>query len=417
MNTPNSTPKKASSNTPKKRKQGMTENTPKKRKREVIENVLKHFKIITGEDLAKYPNKTHICNFCNEPYCGSKESNLSKHLQRCEPSVYEEITGEKDSPALKRLKFIQNCTEIIAVNGRPFSYLMDSGFQAMVKDIVHELKAAGCGENLSNPNLVVKEHLHETANQIQDKIRMETKNRPLSLLVDIGTSQGRSICGFSVQYTLNGQLKIRSIGMIELLKSHSAKNIAEVIINRLNELGINLSQIITITTDNGSNVLKMVDDINSVLQHEMKNIEPEASDQMSRNENEFENEQAIDASIEELLCVEDISDDDAIEQLCNEVHLDENNATLLKQMTAELTSITHEIMDITGVNCAAHTLQLGIKDALAKFQPNFKNVIELCRRVCKFLRLKSTSYASPIEYPKPRKENKTRWCSMYLMVC
>lgn len=75
-------------------------------------------------------------------------------------------------------------------------------------------------------------------------------------------------------------------------------------------------------------------------------------------------------------------------------------------------------MDV-GVNCAAHTLQLGINDSLKELPARHKNVIELCRRVAKFLRLKSSEHKIKehgIEYRRPRLDVITRWGSMYQMV-
>lgn len=75
--------------------------------------------------------------------------------------------------------------------------------------------------------------------------------------------------------------------------------------------------------------------------------------------------------------------------------------------------------NITGMNCVAHTLQLAVHDALNKLAVSHKNVIELCREMSKFLRLKSTRtdvLQLNIEYRLPRLEVKTRWSSMYHMV-
>lgn len=409
----NQTPKKSRIDTPKKRKR--LENT-------VTSKAVNYFTKVLETELSEDASKTHTCSICLTQINGAKEWNLAQHLKNCHLDIYAQIVGQKDTPELKRLKFLQNCVEMVSVNGRPFSSLLDSGFQKIVKNILDELRAAGCPINLAHPNLMeVKAHLQKTAQQIQCEITKETQNRPLSLLVDIVTRQGRSICGFSVQYILNGELKIRSVGMVELLHSHTGIYIAEVIIGRLKEFGIVLKQIITITTDNGSNVLKMVRDINDHLQIEIiKANQTVSSDQTESNEPEIMNQNADDL-IEELLSNEtEVSDDDAYERLFGEVEFNRSYATLLSVMTAEISSSEPAIWDITGVNCAVHTLQLAIKDALSLLMKSYHNVIELCRCVCKFLRLKSTSIALDtieMDHILPRLETPTRWGSMYLMVC
>lgn len=96
--------------------------------------------------------------------------------------------------------------------------------------------------------------------------------------------------------------------------------------------------------------------------------------------------------IEELLCDETkVTDDEAYEQLFEELEFNRDNSTLLNVMSTEILSFGIDIWDITGVNCAAHTLQLVTKDSISKLPQPIKNGIELCRLVCKFLRLKLTS--------------------------
>lgn len=399
--------------------------TPRKRKRSeytVSTKALEHFESIFEEDLLQDSNKTHICRHCGAKINGTKEWNLAQHLQKCHVNIYEEITGQKDTPEIKRLKFLQNCVEIISVNGRPFSYLLDTGFKAMVKEKLDDLQSAGCGINLSHQNLVeVKEHLQKTAELVQDEIRRETENQSLSLLVDIVTRQRRSICGLSVQFILNGELKVRSIGMIELLESHTGKYIAEVIIKRLKGYGIKLTQIITITTDNGANVLKMIRDMHEHLQAEIDNSnQATTNEQIEPIENDIANEDT-DALIDELLNDgTDVTDDEAYQRLFDEVEFNPVNTTLLNVMCDEIASFGVDIWNITGINCAEHTLQLAIKDAVSKLPQQIKNVIKLCRRVSAFLRLQSTTNALDeikMEYTLPRTENETRWGSMFLMVC
>lgn len=398
--------------------------TPRKRKRKedtLTSKSIKYFTEINQEDKLD-PTKTHICNLCQQKKNGAKEWNLVSHLQKCHPQIYNSLFNHVDAPQVKRLQLLQRCTEIVGVNGRPFSYLLDSGFQGIIRDKLDELHLAGFGINLTHQNLTeVKAHLRHTAQKIKEKIQMETANRPLSLVVDLVSRRRRSICGFSVQYIVNGQLKIRSIGMIELLQAHTGKYIAEVIIERLKDYGISLRQIITITTDNGSNVLKMVRDINDHLHAEIEQAKRSAeSDQNAANESQFDSRDA-DSLIEVLLNEEtELTDDDAMEILFEETQFDSNNnVTLLNALSNELTAHNTNVMDITGINCAAHTLQLAIHDSISKLPKNFQNVIALCRRVCKFMRLKSTSVALEtmgIEHSLPRIENATRWCSLFLMV-
>lgn len=51
---------------------------------------------------------------------------------------------------------------------------------------------------------------------VRDKIKQEVSGRALSLMLDIGTKNRRSIFGISVQYIImNGKLRIRSIEFVQ----------------------------------------------------------------------------------------------------------------------------------------------------------------------------------------------------------
>lgn len=155
-------------------------------------------------------------------------------------SIYQEIISEKEPLLVTRLKVLQNCTEAVSVNGRPFKWIMDTGYRKQFQKTLDELAAAKLALNLSVPLKVVKEHLSKTANKVRQIIKEEVKDRPLSLLVDLVTKHKRPILGLSVQYIFNGSLNVRSIGFIELLDRHTGLYLSEVIIKRLGELGIKL---------------------------------------------------------------------------------------------------------------------------------------------------------------------------------
>lgn len=409
--------------------------SPRKRSRanenSVTAKALKFFEQIEFNSGAK--PKTHICNLCNELCNGLNKWNLASHLSHCHPKEYAEINSERGSLALQRLKLLHNCTEIVTVNGRAFSCLHDSGFQGAIRNILDELRAAKIPLNLSDNNLtVIKDQIIKSSTKIREKIQSEVRGRPLSLLVDIVTKHKRSILGVSIQYNFNGNLRVRSIGFIELWDRHTGKYLAEVIINRLDKFGIKLKQIFTITTDNGKNVLKLVRDMSEYLQTisiteqqqtPQKQSNQNQSNPIQSNQNQVQinrnDEEQTDAAIADFLTdVKDLTDEEALDLVMDEVSLD--HETLLEAMVQEISDIGVDIeWDITGVNCAAHTLQLGVKDSLTALSLSHTNVLLLSREVCKFLNNRTTVTdlkIRGIEYSLPRIETKTRWSSMYLMV-
>lgn len=156
--------------------------------------------------------------------------------------------------------------------GNEFNRLLDSGLILMIEKTLNELEEAGCPVNLKDPHLnEVKEVLAETAKNVAKKISEEVHGRPLSLLVDGTTKRRRSILGVSVQYIINEKHTTRSIGMILLKQSHTGEHLAKIICDLLLQFNIKPQQVISITTDNGSNVVKMVRDLSSHMAAVEKN--------------------------------------------------------------------------------------------------------------------------------------------------
>lgn len=237
----------------------------------VTDKFMMHFKFsgqgkVNGIDIDFY-----TCLICSHNLNAKKKYNLVQHIKNVHQSVYDDIVGERSLPIkLERLKLVQNLVELVTLNGRPFTYLHDSGFQAIIQKDLDKFYDAGCNLNLSNPNFPeTKGHMHGMSEKVRIKIKEEVSNRPLSLLVDIVTKNRRSIFGMSIQFICNGQLKVRSIGMIELTESHTAKYLSKVLCRRLEAFELDLKQIISITTDNGSNVLKMVRDVETILKEKI----------------------------------------------------------------------------------------------------------------------------------------------------
>lgn len=375
----------------------------------------------------------YTCKICNRNLSGTKPGNLTSHLQT-HPAVYAEIISDKSTIEYKRKKLLLDCVELVGVNGRAIKCLSDSAMISMNESVLTELKSAGRELNLRDPHLSeVKSEIGKIYVKIQQNISNEVKCRMLSLLVDIVTKCDRSIFGMSIQYMFDYSVKVRSIGMIELKQSHTGSHLASVIIARLNLLGIDLKQMQTITTDNASNMLKMVRDMETHLLT-AANQPPTPSKHIPSAVN---NDLVTNEEIEEILATtdditeeeaydriygnDDDDDDEADEQPEPNVEIQQSNETLLDSIKSNLTSVygLDVQWDVTGVNCAEHTFQLAINDSIKELAPEHRNLIELCRRMAKYLRLSTTVQelnAADITYSRPHKDVPTRWCFMYIMV-
>lgn len=317
----------------------------------------------------------------------------------------------------KRLKLIQDWVEIVTVNSRSFAHLADSGFQKVVDDKLAELKNGGLSAGLEGPNFTaIKERISYLAGEVEKKIKEEVDGKFVSIMIDFATKHRRSIMGVSLQFVQNGKVVTRSIGMVQSIASNTGENVLDVLIDLLNSFGIKKSRIISITSDDARNLSTMVKILNENLEHEN-----DAADEHNAHslENAHEHEvfcdvNNIDDEIRRAIGESDDSDSD--DELNDILDGDDDFETLIESLRNEYAS--HTII-VNGVKCAAHTLQLAVRDALADTVLNIGHLIDLCRAVGKSLRKQSSQYLlehNAIPYKSPRSECKTRWNSTYHMV-
>lgn len=154
------------------------------------------------------------CNLCGEVRNGTKLFNLASHLSYAHIEIFNQLRSkEKDPIFVKRLQLLHNAVEIVSVNGLPFNFLLSSGYQSGIQNKVRKIREAGYSIDITTTHMTdVKEHLHSMAEKVRSRIRQEVKNRNLSALIDIVTVNSRSILGLSLQFMIDGQLKVRSIG-------------------------------------------------------------------------------------------------------------------------------------------------------------------------------------------------------------
>lgn len=97
-------------------------------------------------------------------------------------------------------------------------------------------------------NLVVQKSI-----EIRDRITSLASRKMVSLKVDGATRNLRSFVGVNVQFFCENSLKIFTLGVVEMLESHTSTNLKKKIIDVLNNFKISQDQIYSITTDNANN--------------------------------------------------------------------------------------------------------------------------------------------------------------------
>lgn len=367
---------------------------------------------------------------CCKQLNGTKKQNLVSHARTHREffRVNFEIGAatQGDMPA-RRLEFIQYCTEIVTVNKQPFSALNWSGMRKLNQKTIKTLSDAGYGTGLNPPKCrAVKSHIGYLASEINAQIKSEVKGKFVSLMVDTAKKFHRSILGINLQFMLDSHIAIRSIGMIHLTSSHTAEHIANVIHERMEMFGISNSQLISITTDNASNMTAMIERFNeayneNVAESESSDSEVEDSNvagaRCNTNETYFQtsysflDKEELTGILRDVIQQMEFENSEDLSELL-QVHPDFN--VLLRDLEEIFAG---ETLNINSIRCAAHTLQLAIMDALGIDE--FDLLVRLARAVCKELRTDSNITElrqNNIRFKIPRIDCKTRWNSIYIMV-
>lgn len=350
-----------------------------------------HFTYYIDEDYS-------VCNYCTQKIKGKHSANLERHLKSKHKTEYENFRKKNIDSAstskqakletygisnnvkvkLSQNELIDACVDLVTVNGRPLTIFSDSGMQK----ILHPMFEALDSSFITKHN--INKHIEERALKIKNNIKDNLRNRLLCLKIDCVTRLNRSIMGINVQYIDNAKIVICTLAMSEIKTTHTAEHLKDLLIQSLMKFNIEKSQIYTITTDNGSNMLKMV----KLLQKENINVDDEKEDESSDE-------------------IDDVTEDinvDINENLSLQHTIDELQDSLLSSDQFSL---------ITQVRCAAHTLQLAVNDALKIPM----SCIAKARQICKKLR---TSTFIPLlqkfNLKKPVIDCPTRWSSTYDML-
>lgn len=238
---------------------------------------------------------------------------------------------------------------------------------------------------------------------------------------------------------LNDEMKIRCIGMKELHQRHTGEYLCEIIRNCIHEYGAQMKQMHSVTTDNAKNMKNTIRQMNKNLdddEHEVieENVQVETNENNPvniLNSNEFseENHRLYDIEIANIVN-QDIGMEEELEitRLLEGQNLDEtaednwiftdySDDINLPQVFAQQDLLAG--IFINDINCAAHSIQSCVKDALNALDLPHQNVIKLCRQVSKFIRTGNAIIAiknNGLKLKLPALDVVTRWSSTYLMV-
>lgn len=378
-------------------------------------------------------NERYACKIenCKQNFLSGKNlHNLVGHARKQHTEFFQKTFGEfcvdhpeKHSLPYRRLRHIQRCAEIVAVNGNPFTKLNESGTRSLLAKELEILRTCGHGSDLSAPHYTaVKEHINHMRKKIQNDIKSEVRGKYVAVMADSATRHRFSILGVCIQYIHEGQLKIRTIAMANMTQPQTAQNLKNEILKILKTYGIQNNQIISFTSDNASNMIATVRLMND---HSTEDKDDEEEDDENENETGSDDESDDESSgcIFNLGANADTDTSSSESESENSDQLNEANNILsehndYEKLLEELcSSFSGESLMIPSVRCAAHTLQLGVKDSIV--ESDITPILKKCKKVCKLLRKKGTKSIlrkHNIRIVVPRLDVITRWNSTHRMV-
>lgn len=310
---------------------------------------------------------------CSTNISSKRPSNLKRHIARVHPNFTATII-ENDTSHCIETEILNSFTEMFTLNGRPFSLLKDSGFSKIYKILVDQIQK-NTKQKVHIDINKVKDHIEVTKKEMVEKLKNEVKNKPIALMMDIATKNNRTILGVNIQYVIGNRIVLRTLRMIRLDESHTAKHLADVVVKILAEFEISMDQLFSVTTDNAGYML----------------LSSEILDEFATNN--------VDIEDEELL---ELEDEDFYRRMLKE---------------AEEEFLTYAQPDhVKSIPCGAHRFQLAINDTFTKCQSSDKLVAKV-RLVAKKLRTPNIYNVLREKQLKfPLIDNKTRWNGKYTMV-
>lgn len=315
---------------------------------------------------------------CNSKIGGKRIFNLKRHLSNVHKDYKAKIIENDFELNVSETNILNILVELMTINGRPFTMFNDSGFQKLYHLFIQLIERSFNGLNFNINIPKIKNQMQDISIKMRKQIVAETKNLIPSIMVDIATTNNRSILGINMQYVLNKKIIVRTLKMARLTESHTGEYVARIIEETLNEFEIPVRRIYSLNTDNGRNMLRSARLLDGL------------------------------ASMEEE------------EIIHGELTVDQIDEEFFHQLLKDAEQIFFDKFDIAdfvvSLRCGAHTFQLAMNDAIS-MSPRTAFLIEKGRNVVK--KLRTPNIIKKIMEKKlnlPILDNETRWNGKFSMV-
>lgn len=342
-------------------------------------------------------------NSCtSKPMKSTRPANLKRHLFQRHPNEYANLfpneVNRKKQAELESFNMLQDCIELVTVNGYPYYMLEASGMQGFMKPRLQNIRSEGYVLNV-NRHTIVQEVARES-NLVRDYIKKEMKAKIISIMFDVCTIATLSMLGVNAVFMKNNTVVCRSLGTIQIMERHTAVQLANMLYDILAEYDIPLQNVFSVTSDTAKNATATSTVLNLVGSSSTFDESDGCGEVSVLNESNFgidiENEAELQKVIDNVAA----------------------HTELVSEMAQNIASKNDQIVLINQINCGTHVFQLSVIGALK--ESNAKTTIEKAHNMCILLR----TQVIMIEIRKldesiivPPLKNTTRWNTDFTMVC
>jgi len=181
---------------------------------------------------------------------------------------------------MNKKQLIRSYIGLVTEDSIPFNVLNSNNMRNILKPICDGFKATD-GKSFCLNASNCKKTLEIVANNLRKDMKDELKNKLLSLKIDSASRLCRNIFGISAQFISELEIKSRILEMVELkgVGCSTSKSLAMEIIKILSKYEVNLKQIVSVTSDNGANMLKATKILSVVSEEEIGENEVDSNDE------------------------------------------------------------------------------------------------------------------------------------------